>query len=312
MSEIYVYIAVLVLAVAFLNSNFRVSARFAMQQEQNLMVIEFLAKHSNMPKNYRRSPEGYQTFGYAVKGNIVGDEAHFSYTFPLKGQLEKTFSTKLQPVNFSEVLDQYGAHNSCLAKVDNDRYAVMTNDEDYLRTHFNNNGFYFNSLSDFGLDYHHVITISSEINHEIATFIVSELQKESNDNYLSRVEAAVSFVQYIPYGVPVFDAGEYTYKDLALPHESVAISYSDCDSKSCMLAGILLNLIPAENVILVLCKMDGGGHMITGISDLPFSGQKTYYSGKEYLLVETTTPIFLHQHESLTKYEDLKIIPLQG
>jgi hypothetical protein len=135
------------------------------------------------------------------------------------------------------------------------------------------------------------------------------LYKNNLDSYVNRIIAALNFVQFIPYGVPDFD-DKYVYFGLALPQESVAISFSDCDSKSTLLAGILKNLIDVENIILVTCMFDGGAHMILGISDLPFEGPSVNYKGKDYFLVETTTPIPLEHHDTLAKYSNLKIIPI--
>jgi hypothetical protein len=185
----------------------------------------------------------------------------------------------------------------------------LGSDETLLKEQLNNNGFYFNNNGDWGLDYKYLLSISAEINTSIARFLANELYKNNLDSYVNRIIAALNFVQFIPYGVPDFD-DKHVYFGLALPQESVAISFSDCDSKSTLLAGILKNLIDVENIILVTCIYDGGPHMILGISDLPFEGPSVNYKGKDYFLVETTTPIPLEHHDTLSKYSNLKIIPI--
>jgi hypothetical protein len=138
-------------------------------------------------------------------------------------------------------------------------------------------------------------------------FLVQELQNQNCDSYVNRVRAALNFVQYIPYGQPDFDAGEYSYFEISLPHETIAISYADCDSKSILFASILKSLIKLENIVLVDCNSQGVAHMIVGVSNLPFSGQWTDYKGKNYLLLETTTPISLESHAQMTNYSDIEV-----
>jgi hypothetical protein len=308
MSEIYIYLILFILAVAFLNSGLSFHKVSPITPAQNLSVVEHLTKFSNKPKNYRNTPEGFKSYGYSVRGTIQGEEATLEYQFPFIDSKNVSFSINLHAQNVSSIVDQFGAHHSCCA-ADQGGYQLMSADEQFLKKHFNKDGIYFRNPVDWGVDYNHLINISAELCTKIAHSIVFELQRKNLDNYINRVRAALNFVQYIPYGVPDFDAGEYTYFDFALPHESIAISYSDCDSKSTLFAAILKQMIAAQNIILVICKIDEGGHMITGVSDLPFAGQKIAYNGKEYLLLETTIPSSFEE-TSNHKYTDLQIIPV--
>jgi hypothetical protein len=307
MAEIDVYILILIITVIIINSNF--SLNLIPKQEDNLLFIEYLAQFSSKQRNYRKSVENYQSFGYFVNGEIKDGYGMVTYKFPLIEKKESIFWLKFDPKIFSDTLSKFGVSRSFFSEINSKGYRILGSDETLLKEQLNNNGFYFNNNGDWGLDYKYLLSISAEINTSIARFLANELYKNNLDSYVNRIIAALNFVQFIPYGVPDFD-DKYVYFGLALPQESVAISFSDCDSKSTLLAGILKNLIDVENIILVTCMFDGGAHMILGISDLPFEGPSVNYKGKDYFLVETTTPIPLEHHDTLSKYSNLKIIPI--
>lgn len=307
MAEIDVYILILIITVIIINSNFSLS--LIPKQEDNLLFIEYLAQFSSKQRNYRKSVENYQSFGYFVNGEIKDGYGMVTYKFPLIEKKESIFWLKFDPKIFSDTLSKFGVSRSFFSEINSKGYRILGSDETLLKEQLNNNGFYFNNNGDWGLDYKYLLSISTEINTSIARFLANELYKNNLDSYVNRIIAALNFVQFIPYGVPDFD-DKYVYFGLALPQESVAISFSDCDSKSTLLAGILKNLIDVENIILVTCMFDGGAHMILGISDLPFEGPSVNYKGKDYFLVETTTPIPLEHHYTLSKYSNLKIIPI--
>jgi len=307
MAEIDVYILILIITVIIINSNF--SLNLTPKQEDNLLFIEYLAQFSSKQRNYRKSVENYQSFGYFVNGEIKDGYGMVTYKFPLIEKKESIFWLKFDPKIFSDTLSKFGVSRSFFSEINSKGYHISESDENLLKEQLNNNGFYFNNNGDWGLDYKYLLSISAEINTSIARFLANELYKNNLDSYVNRIIAALNFVQFIPYGVPDFD-NKYVYFGLALPQESVAISFSDCDSKSTLLAGILKNLIDVENIILVTCISDGGPHMILGISDLPFEGPSVNYKGKDYFLVETTTPIPLEHHDTLSKYSNLKIIPI--
>lgn len=309
MSEIYIYLSLFLLAVAFLNTNISFNKITTQNSFQNLTVVEHLTKYSSKTKNYRNVAEGYQNFGYSVNGNLQGDEAVLEYRFPFIDSKDISFTIRLNAKNVSSVVSMFGAHHSCCSRTDKDRFQLMSADDQFLKKHFNKDGFFYNHTVDWGVDYNHIIDISSEFCAKVAHQIVLELQRKNLDNYVNRVRAALNFVQFIPYGVPNFDAGEYTYFGVAIPEESIAISYSDCDSKSALLAGILKQMIAVQNIILVTCNAGEVRHMITGVSDLPFLGQKISYNGKAYLLLETTVPSSFEE-TSNHKFTNLEIIPV--
>jgi len=293
MTEFHLYLIITLIMVAFLNSNAGWVGSRPQKSTENLMIIERLAAASTKQKDYRRPPENHMTFGYGIKGTMEEQVATMEYVFPIIDGKETRFAFQLETPNFSSVVSQFGAHTSCFGPRDKNTYELKTTDEEYLRAHMNADGFFFRSMNarEWGLDYNHVIDISAELCSKIAHFIALELQNIGRDSYINRVQAVLSFVQYIPYGMPDFDHQEHCYFGVSLPHESVAISYSDCDSKSALFAGILRHLIKHENIVLVSCEIDEGGHMVVGVSDLPFSGQRESHNGKDYLLLETTTPI---------------------
>jgi hypothetical protein len=309
-TEFIIYLLVGMFAILYLNSNFSISFfNNPINANDNLLIIEHLTKYATKSKNYRNPPENFKSHGYRIVGNIVGEEVHFNYVFPLLENAESKFFVQLNSQNVSSVVSTFGTSIKCFGPRDKDTYELKSDSFEFLKSEMNKDGFYFHSSSQFGIDYNHVITISKDLSTQIAYFIVQELQAKNRDNYLNRVKATLNFVQFIPYGVPDFDHQEDTYFGLALPHESIGISYSDCDSKSVLFAGILHHMIPKENIIMVSCIIEEGGHMIVGVSDLPFNGQTLEHSGKNYLLLETTVPIPM-EHQPVNKFKELKVIPI--
>lgn len=311
MSEIYVYIIILLLTVFALNSNFSFGGSLSTTvSEKNLMIVEHLTQFSSRKKNYRKTPENYSSNGYLINGEIVADAAYLEYKFPLIDSAESVFKIKLFAQNTSSVVSQFGIGTD-IVESDSGRIQIIANDEAYLQRNMNKDGFYFKSIEDFGIDYNHVVKISHELGNPIAKFIQNELEKKGKDSYENRIRAALNFVQFIPYGIPEFDHETDVYWGLALPHESLAISYSDCDSKSVLLATILVNLIRPENIILVGCHMkDMGAHMIAGVAGFNYPGEYHHYNGKDFLLLETTTPHAL-EAQPVGIYEQIEVIPIQ-
>jgi hypothetical protein len=312
MSEVSIYIVILVSTVILLNSNVSFGSKNIIgAKEKNILVIEHLTKYATKQKNYRREPKNFQSFGYLVFGKVVGEDAFFEYTFPLVDSHESLFRIKLNASNVSSTVNQFGCKTTCFARSGESEYAVQTNDLDFLHSNMNKDGFYFYGFEKrgYGINHNHIIDISKELTSRIAAFIVDELTKKQKDNYENRVRSALHFVQFLPYGVPDFDHADDCYFELALPHESFVLSYSDCDSKSTLFAGILHHLIDPENIILVGCVIDGGGHMITGVSGLYYPGQYYSFQDKKYLLIETTTPIPLELQPS-NRFQEIEIHPV--
>jgi len=312
MNEFSVYMIILGCAVLLLNSNYTFGGTTSNATGiQNLHIIEHLTKYTSKKKNYRRSPQKMSSFGYVVQGQVNGENAFMEYTFPLIDNKESKFTIKLNANNVSSVISQFGCHTSCLTKMGGDYYGLASEDPQYLLNNMNKDGFYFHAYTEkgFGINYNYVIDISKDLSSRIAVFIADELTRLGKDSYENRVRAALNFVQFIPYGIPDFDEGEHVYLGLALPHESFAISYSDCDSKSALFAGILHHLISPENIILVGCTTEEGGHMIAGVSGLSFPGQYISFQSKEFLLIETTTPIPL-EYQPTERFKDVQIIPV--
>jgi len=313
MSEIIVYIILLIVAVAILNSNLTLGKNpLKNNLTDNLSVIEHLTKYSTKKKNYRRTPKNFSSFGYAVHGRMVDDDAYLEYKFPLIGSKEAQFTIKLNAKTTSSTVSKFGCKTNCFARESATAYKLQSSDHGFLSENMNRDGFYFYGFGkeEYGINYNEVIALSNEINYSVAKFIETELQKKGQDSYENRVRAALHFVQFIPYGVPDFDEGDDGYFGLALPHESLAISYSDCDSKSTMFAGILHHLISEQNIVLVSCVIEGQGHMITGVAGLYFPGQYVKHQGKDFLLIETTTPINLENQPS-NRFDEISVISIK-
>jgi hypothetical protein len=311
MEEIHVYIIILIITVLALNSNFSFGKKLSTNvSEQNLLVIEHLTQFSSRKKNYRKTPENYSSNGYLINGEIVGDSAYLEYKFPLIDSSESLFKIKLYAQNTSSVVSQYGIGTDIVESADG-KIRIIANDVSTLQRNMNKDGFYFNSIDDFGINYNHVIQISQELGNPIAMFIKTELEKKGKDSYENRIRAALNFVQFIPYGVPEFDHEQDIYWGLALPHESLAISYSDCDSKSVLFATILVHLIRPENIIMAGCVMkDMGAHMIAGVAGFNYPGEYVAHNGKDFLLIETTTPHPL-EAQPVGIYENIEVIPVK-
>lgn len=311
MEEIHIYILILIITVLALNSNFAFGNSLPTKvSEKNLMVVEHLTQYSVRKKNYRKPPENYSSNGYLINGEIVADAAYLEYKFPLIDSTESVFKIKLFAQNTSSIVSQFGIGTD-LVESNGGNIRIRANDEASLKRDMNKDGFYFNSINDFGIDYNHVIQISHELGNPIAIFIKEELEKKGKDNYENRIRAALNFVQFIPYGVPEFDHENDIYWGLALPHESLAISYSDCDSKSVLFATILVHLINPENIILMGCNMkDMGAHMIAGVAGFNYPGEYHSHNGKDFLLIETTTPHPL-EAQPVGIYEQIQVIPIE-
>jgi hypothetical protein len=312
LTELQIYTLLLVLCVLYINTGFSflISPKTGVN-DQNLLLIEQLTIHSSKPKNYRYPANEYASFGYGINGIITADKASFSYEFPFIDHRNVTFKSEITTSQMSDVVSHFGAHSSCYAKVDASHFALQTSDEDFLNRNMNKDGFFFRSFEryEYGVDYNQIIADSKELSSQIGAFIIEQLG--SNDSYDNRVLAALNFVQYIPYGQPHFDAGEYTYFGVSVPHESFVISYSDCDSKSVMLCGILQELIVDAhlNLIMVYCTVGEEHHMIVGVHGLRIEGKTHEHNGRSYLLLETTTPLSVAEQQQIN-FENIHVFNL--
>jgi len=318
MNEVYIYIVFFLVLLVWMNaygsSIFKYGGGEGVITDANLSVIEYLTVFSTKPKNYRRTPGQFNAYGYSIVGAVNDSIATLVYTFPLAGASEVKYSIALDQNKFSERVSTFGVHSSCFGRRNDKHWELKTDDYMYLKTEMNKDGFYFQNYSDFGLDYNHTINQASELGMDIARFIVQNLQSNGQDSYVNRVQGVLNFVQFIPYGQPEFDHADFGYFGFSIPWESIAISYADCDSKSALFACILKQLISNDNIILVLCEfveMPGECHMIVGVSDLDYPGQKVNFGNKQYLLLETTIPRSIHEHKP-NEYLIQKIIPISA
>jgi len=168
-----------------------------------------------------------------------------------------------------------------------------------LRSHFISGSWYYNNTSDWGVDYARLVSQHLNFTESIAFAIYNELIKNGKDTYHNRVQAALNFIQFIPYGLPQFDTHQWYYHELSIPAESFILGYADCDSKSVFFASILCHLVPSDNIILVACTVKSqsdktsGAHMMAAVSGLNLAGENVFFNNKNYLLLETTTPCIM-------------------
>lgn len=318
MNEVYIYIAFFLVLLVWMNSYgfslFQHRDGGGVVSETNLSVVEHLTVFSTKPKNYRRQPVQYNSYGYSIIGVVNSSEGSLVYTFPLSGASEVKYSISFNQNNFSEKVSAFGVHSSCFGKRDDSYWELKSDDYLYLKTQMNKDGFYFHDYKDFGIDYNHTIDNAFELGMDVGRFIVKNLQSKGQDSYVNRVQAVLNFVQFIPYGQPEFDHADFGYFGFSIPWESMAISYADCDSKSALFACVLKQLISNDNIVLVICEfvdMPGEGHMIVGVSDLDYPGQKVNFGNKQFLLLETTIPRSIHEHKT-NQYLVQKIIPINA
>jgi hypothetical protein len=157
------------------------------------------------------------------------------------------------------------------------------------------------AVESFGVDYKKIVYSYIPFTKPISKLIFDQLTELCEDNYFNRVQAALNFVQFLPYGLPEFDTADWYYFGIATPPESFILGYSDCDSKSIFFAAILSELIPLENIILIHCTVNSsnvassGEHMMVAVSELQILGETVAHNDKNYLLLETTTPIAIGQ-----------------
>ena len=121
----------------------------------------------------------------------------------------------------------------------------------------------------------------------IAEMIVSSLGDYGKDTRRNRIEMAMRFVQDIPYGIPKINDRERHYGGVIPPPKILIEGYGDCDSKVLLFVGILMYLIPGED-ILFLNQTD---HVLAAVKEIPDKGL-TYieYNNETYLIAETAGP----------------------
>lgn len=264
--------------------------------DNDLSLIEFLTQHKTKTKNYRRIPEGFSSYNKSLVGKKINEKAIFRYEYPLVHNQTGVCEITLYPNDVSQQVDFYGLQNYLIEKTGNGYSLNTSNSESEFVRNMNKDGWYFNSFSDAGVDYKYLVLKYAEFSNLIAQQIFSDLAKNGNDSYFNRVQAALNFVQFIPYGCPNLDTNDWYYHELGVPPETLILGYGDCDSKSVFFASILVNLIPIQNIVLVTCLVKSqndktnGAHMMAAVSNLGISGESVIFENNEYLLLEITQP----------------------
>lgn len=121
----------------------------------------------------------------------------------------------------------------------------------------------------------------------IAEMIVSSLADYGKDTRRDRIEMTMRFVQDIPYGIPNISNNQRHLGGVIPPPQILIVGYGDCDSKVLLFAGILMYLIPADDIIF----LNQNDHVLAAVKEKPEKGL-TYiiYNNQEYLVAETTGP----------------------
>jgi hypothetical protein len=263
----------------------------------DLSIIEFLTQHKTKTKNYATAPKEYQYYQKNVVASKVENEVLLTYEFPLIKSKTGRVQLNLEPVEISRQVDEYGLPMHVVDKNEMGFSIAAGITEDDLRFHMNRNGWFYKNSDDFGVDYSHLYTKFQAISLKIAEQIVKQLSSTASDDYFNRVQSALNFVQYLPYGQPDFDTHEWYYFGLCLPPESVVLGYADCDSKSLLFASIIAHLIDKNNIIIVHCDVQSdsvasrGRHATVAVAGLNVFGEMIEYEGQQYLLLETTAPV---------------------
>ena len=316
---VFIYILFLIMVVVyltgFLDAYKKVDLSYDVDNSNS--IIEFLTKHKVKTKNYSRPPGNYATSNTCIPiGKIIDDKVQFKYEFPLVKSKTALFESFLYPQEISRQVDLFGVNHHLIVK-NKDGFSLNGNvPQNEFFTKMNQNGWFFNSFSDYGVDYKQLVHNYKSFTKPISKLIYEELVAINEDNYFNRVQAALNFVQFLPYGLPEFDSNEWYYFGISTPPESFILGYSDCDSKSILFASIIADLIPIENIILINCtvnsgnKASNGEHMMVAISNLPITGESVSHNDKSYLLLETTAPIAIGQFD-WTAFKCNAIIVLQ-
>jgi hypothetical protein len=297
---LFVLFLIIIVTSLYLNGEFLENffwprgSKFNVYNQINL--IEFLTQQKTREKNYDHPPVEFKEFGRSIYGEIIdGNSAKLYYSCPVIGHIENEFVLTMDVTTVSDAVNKFGTTTDCLEREGDRCRIVVESGLDYLLKNLNKDGFKFDG-SNFHVDYNYLAHHSGPVSKQIAEEILTILQSNGKDSYENRVVAATNFVQFIPYGQPEFDKGKDVYFGIAIPYESIILSFSDCDSKSLLLASILIHLIDYRNIIFIGC-ITGGPHMILGIAGLSFEGYKYTYGDKVYLLVETTVPHDIENHE---------------
>lgn len=297
---VYLYILFFIFIIIYLVNDFgqlrNSPVNYALTE--NNSIIEFLTKHKLKNKNYKQQPGNYCTYNrYFPSGKIIDDKVQMRYEFPLIKSNRAVYDTFLYPEIISKEVDKFGLETNLIIK-GNDGFNLNPDvKSNELKIKMNTDGWYYNSNTDYGVDYKYLVNTYSTFSKSIAVQIYNELLNINEDSYFNRIQAALNFVQFLPYGLPEFDTPNWYYFGIATPPESLILGYSDCDSKSVLFASILCHLIPIENIILVNCSVnssnesENGEHMMVAVSNMGINGQMIVYNNKSYLLLEITSPI---------------------
>jgi hypothetical protein len=121
----------------------------------------------------------------------------------------------------------------------------------------------------------------------IAEMIISSLTDYGRDTRRDRIEIAIRFMQDIPYGIPDITDKQRHYGGVIPPPRILIEGYGDCDSKVMLFVGILMYLIPGDDIVF----LNQDDHVLAAVKEKPEKGL-TYieYKGQEYLVAETAGP----------------------
>jgi hypothetical protein len=287
----------------------------------NFTLIDFLTQYKKrVVKDYSKKPKNSTTSHYNITGKIIQNEhVEIVYNFPLINRMVSKFSCRLNPAHVSRLVDTFGVSSPSFEnQEDSISIAIPPAGSPDFHTFKSELEAGSLEISDEGsvtVNYLKVIENHKSLGQAIANHILDELKANSFDNYFNRIQAALNFVQHIPYGIPDFDARQFIYLGLALPAEAFVLNYADCDSKSVLFATIICNLIDADNIVLVKCTVANSNaapenHMMVAVKGLNITyGQHIQYEQDSYLLMETTLPAVIGEW-SWERFELEKVIKL--
>jgi len=158
----------------------------------------------------------------------------------------------------------------------------------YIRDKEMANGMFVSNKNTIEVDKSAVIEYyASDFCRPIALMIVESLEEYGRDTRRDRIELAMRFVQDIPYGVPKFGDKERHFGGVSPPPKVLLDMYGDCDSKVLLFVGILIYLIPAEDIVF----LNQPEHVLSAVKAKPERGL-TYleFEGDDYLIAETAGP----------------------
>ncbi len=223
--------------------------------------------------------------------SVNGSSYKIRYTFRDHKEKTQTINLEYPRVATDQKIRKFGIPSAFLTGIKN------TAANQAMLQRQMKSGMYIMKKGKLTPDYNAMIKFYKPYATPIAEFIERAVGKNADIN--TKVEFALKFCQDIPYcRPPITFNGKITAGLFSPPHTLVNM-YSDCDSKSLLLASILKHF---KTPPLVLVHVPG--HMFMAMKGVPRTYQKSLkYENETYIFLEPTGPRRFRIGESNKKYK---------